>query len=79
MSKKSIVNEIRDKLHKMNVNYHNLNITLSNGNKLCWVGHRQVLIAIRDKHYTNMFRAKRFPLYSKTIDINMLNLINNNL
>ena len=80
MSKKSIVNEIIAKLKKLGVTKsgcHNLDIELSNGDKLSWVGYTQVMISI--KINDGLFRNKRYPLYSKDIDINMLNLINERL
>jgi len=80
MSKKSIVNEITAKLAKLGVpkdGCHNLDIELSNGDKLAWVGYRQMMVNI--KIGNALYRNKRFPLYSKGVDVNMLNLINSKL
>lgn len=80
MSKKSIVNEIIAKLKKLGVikgGCHNLDIELPNGNKLSWVGYTQVMISVKIK--SNLFRNKRYPLYSKNVDADMLNLINSKL
>ena len=80
MSKKSIVNEIIEKLKSRNVpkdGCANLNIELSNGNKLSWVGYRQVMVSI---HINGaVFKNKRYPLYSKSIDERMLKMINSKL
>ena len=73
MSKKAIVNEIKSKIG----NHRNLNIELPNGDKLSWVSSTQVMISV--KIDGSLFRNKRYPLYSKEVDINMLNLINSNL
>ena len=73
MNKKAIVNEIKSKIG----NHHNLNIELPNGNKLNWVSPTQIMISV--KIDGSLFRNKRYPLYSKEVDINMLNLINSNL
>lgn len=80
MSKKSIVNEITTKLTKLGIpkgGCHNLDIELPNGNRLSWVGYRQIMISV--KILSNLFRNKRYPLYSKNVDVNMLNLINSAL
>ena len=80
MSKKSIVNEITTKLTKLGISKdgcHNLDIELPNGNRLHWVGYRQMMVNI--KIGDALYRNKRFPLYSKGIDTNMLNLINSAL
>lgn len=80
MSKKTIVNEIIAKLKKLGVTKsgcHNLDIELPNGNKLNWVGYTQVMISVKIEGA--LLRNKRYPLYSKDIDINMLNLINERL
>ena len=80
MSKKSVVNEIRKKLTDLGVGKdmcHNIDTNLPNGNKLSWVSQTQVMISI--KIHEGLFRNKRYPLYSKDIDINMLNLINERL
>ena len=80
MSKKSIVNEIIAKLKKLGVTKggcHSLDIELPNGDKLSWVGYTQVMISVKIK--SNLFRNKRYPLYSKNVDADMLNLINSKL
>ena len=80
MSKKSIVNEIIAKLTKLGIpkdGSHNLGIELPNGNKLSWVGYTQVMISVKIK--SSLFRNKRYPLYSKNVDADMLNLINSKL
>jgi hypothetical protein len=80
MSKKTIVNEIIAKLKKLGVTKsgcHSLDIELPNGNKLNWVGYTQVMISVKVKD--SLFRNKRYPLYSKNVDADMLNLINSKL
>lgn len=80
MSKKSIVNEIIAKLKNLGVTKsgcHNLNIELPNGDKLSWVSYTQVMISVKIK--SSLFRNKRYPLYSKQIDGDMLNLISSRL
>ena len=80
MSKKSITNEINTKLAKLGVGNngcHNLDIALPNGDKISWVGYRQVMIS--HKIGSSTFRNKRYPLYSKAIDEATLNLINDAL
>ena len=80
MSKKSIVNEITTKLTKLGISKdgcHNLDIEFPNGNRLNWVGYRQIMISV--KIDGALYRNKRFPLYSKGVDANMLNLINSAL
>ena len=80
MSKKAIVNEITAKLKDLGTDKdgcQELNIELPNGNKLSWVGYTQVMIGIRLGG--SLFRNKRYRLYSKDIDENMLNLINEKL
>ena len=80
MSKKSIVNEIIEKLKSRNITKDGcapLEIPLLNGDRIAWVGYRQVMIS----HKTNgaLRRNKRYPLYSKNVDADMLNLINSKL
>jgi hypothetical protein len=80
MSKKTIVNEIIGKLKKLGVakyGCHNLDIELPNGDKLGWLGYTQVMVSA--KINGSLFRNKRFPLYSKEIDADMLNLISSRL
>ena len=80
MNKKTIVNEITAKLTKLGISKdgcHNLDIELPNGNKLSWVGYRQIMISVKIK--SSLFRNKRYPLYSKNVDADMLNLINSKL
>ena len=80
MSKKSIVNEITTKLTKLGISKdgcYNLDIELSNGDKLAWVGYYQIMV--NTKIDGALYRNKRFPLYSKGVDVNMLNLINSKL
>ena len=80
MNKKSIVNEIIVKLTKLGISKdgcHNLDIELPNGNRLNWVGYRQIMISVKIK--SSLFRNKRYPLYSKNVDADMLNLINSKL
>jgi hypothetical protein len=80
MSKKEIVNEIIAKLKSLGVDKDGcqmLNIELPSGNKLSWVGYNQIMISVRLGGA--LFRNKRYRLYSKDVDENMLNLINKNL
>ena len=80
MSKKTIVNEIIAKLKKLGVTKsgcHNLDIELPNGDKLSWVGYTQVMVSVKIKD--SLFRNKRYPLYSKNVDADMLNLISSKL
>ena len=56
-----------------------IGIELSNGNKINWVGYRQVSIAVKDKEMSNVYWAKRYPLYSKTITKKILEIINEKL
>lgn len=82
MSKISIVREIKAKLSSLRIADNSckiLNIDLPNGDYLKWVGYRQVSIARKDKRWENVFRIHRYPLYSKDIDKDMLDLINCNL
>lgn len=82
MTKKAIVKEICDRLTELGVTKDGcfgLNVNLPNGNRLNWVGYRQVLIGIKDPHMANVFWVKRFPLYSKEINLDLLNLIKNEL
>ena len=73
MGKKTIVNEIKSKIG----NHRNLNIELPNGDKLSWVSPTQVMISV--KIDDALFRNKRYPLYSKEVDANMLSLINESI
>lgn len=80
MSKKSVVEEIRKKLTKLGISRNmcrNIDTELPNGNKLSWVSQTQVMISVKIKD--NLFRNKRYPLYSKNVDADMLNLINSKL
>ena len=80
MTKKAIVNEIIAKLKKLGVTKtgcHSLDIELPNGNKLNWVGYTQVMISVKIK--SALYRNKRYPLYSKNVNADMLNLINSKL
>ena len=80
MSKKAVVEEIRKKLTKLGISRdmcRNIETELPNGNKLNWVSQTQVMISVKIEGA--LFRNKRYPLYSKDIDINMLNLINERL
>ena len=80
MSKKAIVNEIIAKLKSLGTDKDGcqmLDIELPSGNKLSWVGYNQVMISVRLEDA--LFRNKRYRLYSKDVDENMLNLINKNL
>ena len=77
MSKKAVIEEIRKKLTKLGISRdmcRNIDMWLPNGNKLNWVSQTQVMISVKIEGA--LFRNKRYPLYSKDIDINMLNLIN---
>lgn len=80
MSKKSIVEEIRKKLTKLGISRNmcrNIDTELPNGNKLSWVSQTQVMISVKIK--SSLFRNKRYPLYSKDVDADMLNLISSKL
>ena len=80
MSTKAVIEEIRKNLTKLGISRNmcrNINTNLPNGNKLNWVSQTQVMISIQINE--SLFRNKRYPLYSKDIDINMLNLINERL
>lgn len=80
MSKKAVVEEIRKKLTKLGISRdmcRNIDTELPNGNKLNWVSQTQVKISV--KIDGALFRGKRYPLYSKDVDINLLNLINERL
>ena len=80
MSKKSITNEIKTKLAKLGVGNdgcHNLDIALSNGDRISWVGYNQVMISHKVRSAT--YRNKRYPLYSKEITLDLLNAINSRL
>ena len=77
MSKKAVVEEIRKKSTKLGISRdmcRNIETELPNGNKLNWVSQTQVMISVKIEGA--LFRNKRYPLYSKDVDINMLNLIN---
>ena len=76
MSKKSIISEIHTNLTKLGVGNSGckeLDIQLPNGNIIEWVGYNQVQIGVKIASAT--FRNKRFPLYSKAIDEDMLSKI----
>jgi hypothetical protein len=80
MSKKAVIEEIRKKLTKLGISRgmcRNIDTKLPNGNNLNWVSQTQVMISVKIKGV--LFRGKRYPLYSKDVDINMLNLINERL
>ena len=65
MSKKSVVEEIKNRLAKISISKDGcyiLNITLPNGNKLAWVGYTQIMISVKIQN--SLYRNKRFPLYS---------------
>jgi hypothetical protein len=55
----------------------NIDTNLPNGNKLSWVSQTQVMISVKIKD--SLFRNKRYPLYSKNVDADMLNLISSKL
>jgi hypothetical protein len=80
MSKKAVIEEIRKKLTKLGISRdmcRNIDTELPNGNKLNWVSQTQVMISVKIK--SNLFRNKRYPIYSKNVDADMLNLINSKL
>lgn len=80
MSKIAVIREIRTKLQNLGTDKNgcqNLNIELPNGNKLSWVGFNQLMVSVRLGG--TLYRNKRYPLYSKHIDVDMLNLINSRL
>ena len=80
MSKKAVIEEIRKKLTKLGISRgmcRSIDTELPNGNKLNWVSQTQVMISVKIKG--SLFRNKRYPIYSKEIDADMLNLINSRL
>jgi hypothetical protein len=82
MSKKAVIEEIHKKLTKLGISRdmcRNIDTELPNGNNLNWVSHTQVMISVKIKSLSSTFRNKRYPLYSKDVSINMLNLINERL
>ena len=79
MSKSTIANEIKFKLELLGISKngcHNLDIKLDNGNKINWVSSTQVCIS-KSTSLSNVYRNKRYALYSKDVPLEMLNLINN--
>ena len=80
MSKKEIVNQIKKRLTELGVTKggcQNLNITLPSNNKLAWVSYTQIQISVKVKE--PLYRNKRYGLYSKDVDLTLLELILNNL
>ena len=80
MTKKSIVNEIIEKLKSRNITKSGcvlLEIPLVNGDRIAWVGYRQVMI--NHKIGIAIYRNKRYPLYSKTMTMDLLETINSRL
>ena len=80
MSKIAVIREIALKLHDLGVaseGCETLDIKLPNGNNLAWVSESEVMISV--KIGSNLYRNKRYPIYSKYVDIDLLNLINNSL
>ncbi len=80
MTKKSIVNEIIEKLKSRNITKDgcaNLEIPLVNGDRIGWVGYRQVMISHKVGICT--YQNKRYPLYSKVITLDLLKTINSRL
>ena len=80
MTKKSIVNEIIEKLQSRNITKSGcvlLEIPLVNGDRIAWVGYTQVMI--NHKIRTATYRNKRYTLYSKTITLDLLKAINSRL
>jgi hypothetical protein len=79
MSKLTIANEIKLKLELLGISKngcHNLDIKLGDGNKINWVSPTQVCIS-KNTSLSNVYRNKRYALYSKDVSLEMLNLINN--
>ena len=80
MTKKSIVNEIIEKLKSRDITKDgcaSLEIPLVNGDKIYWVGYRQVMIGHKIGSVT--YQNKRYPLYSKAITLDLLKAINSRL
>ena len=80
MSKIAVVKQIKEKLNALGVSEngcHNLNIELPNGNKINWVSRTQVMVSIKIGSAT--YKNIRNPLYSKAVNLELLNLINENL
>ena len=80
MSKIAVVKQIKEKLNALGVSEngcHNLNIELSNGNKISWVSRTQVMLNV--PLGGALSKNRRYPLYSKVIDSSLLNIINDNL
>ena len=80
MTKKSIVNEIIEKLKSRNITKDgcaNLEIPLVNGDRIAWASYTQVMI--NHKIATATYRNKRYPLYSKQMTIDLLEAINSRL
>ena len=80
MTKKSIVNEIIEKLKSRDITKDGcagLEIPLVNGDRIGWVGYNQVMISHKIGRAT--YRNKRYPLYSKEITLDLLKAINSRL
>ena len=80
VTKKSIVNEIIEKLKSRNITKSGctyLEIPLANGDRIAWVGYTQVMIS--HKVDGALRRNKRYPLYSKAMTMDLLEAINSSL
>ncbi len=53
----------------------NLNINLDNGDRINWVGYRQICYAKRDPKYTNVFRLQRIGLRTSRMTAKLLDEI----
>ena len=78
MSKKDIVNKIKFKLELLNISkngcYNLKDIEVGNGNRIIWVSPTQVCFS-NATSLSNVYRNKRYALYSKNVSLEMLNLI----
>lgn len=77
MSKKEFVESIRTKLNELGVREggcYNLNHEFSKGMRISWVSHKQVMIS--KQIMGSLWKNVRYPIYSKTISIALLSIIN---
>lgn len=78
MSKKEIVNRIKFKLELLNIPkngcYNLKDIEAGNGNRIIWVSPTQVCFS-NATSLSNVYRNKRYALYSKDVSLEILNLI----
>lgn len=81
MSKKEIVNQIKKRLTELGVTQNgcqNLNILIRGSKDLvAWVGYTQIMVSKQIKPH--LYRNKRYALYSKDVDIDLLTKINKKL